>query len=67
MAAENENIPMVVDGEAAEEDYTADATAEVMNGAMAEDDFPTAAEMAAFEATVTPRDNVEFSGCGTES
>ena len=49
---------MVVDGEAADADYTVDATAEALNEVVAEGDFPTAAEMAAFEATVTPRDNL---------
>ena len=58
MAAENENVPMVVDGEAAEEDYTADATAEALNETMKEGDFPTVAEMAAFDAIVTPRSDL---------
>ena len=58
MAAESENGPMVVDGEAAEEDYTADDTAEALNEALEEGDFPTAAELAAFEALVTPRSDL---------
>ena len=42
MAAENENIPMVVDGEADEEDYTADAAAEALDEALDAGDFPSA-------------------------
>ncbi len=52
MAAKNENVPIVVDDAPAEEDYTADA----LNELMGEEDFPSAAQLAAFEATVTPRD-----------
>jgi hypothetical protein len=55
MAAENENIPMVVDGDVGEEDYTADAAAEALEEAFEAGDFPTVAEMAALRATVTPR------------
>ena len=58
MAAENENVPMVVDGEVADEDYNVDATAEALNEALEEGDYPTAAEMAAFEALVTPRSDL---------
>ncbi len=58
MVAENKNVPMVVDGETAEEIYTADATAEALNEAVEEGDFPTAAEMVAFEAIVTPRNEL---------
>jgi hypothetical protein len=43
MAAENENIPMAVDGEANEEDFTADAAAEAIDEAFDVGDFPTAA------------------------
>jgi hypothetical protein len=60
MAAENENVPMVVDGEADEEDYNADAAAEALNEALDEGDFPTATEMAALETTVTPRSDIHF-------
>jgi hypothetical protein len=55
MAAENENIPMVVDGEVGEEDFTADIAAEALEEAFDAGDFPTAAEMATLRATVTPR------------
>jgi len=55
MAAENENIPMVVDGEVGEEDYIADVAAEALEEAFEAGDFPTVAEMAALRATVTPR------------
>ena len=48
MAAENENVPMVVDGEVVDEDYTADAIAEVLNEAFEEGNYSTAAEMAFF-------------------
>ncbi len=54
MAAENENVPMIVDGEADEEDFTADAAAEALDEAFDVGDFPTAAEMATLRATVTP-------------
>ncbi len=54
MAAENENVPMVVDGEADEEYFTADAVAEALDEALDVGDFPTAAEMANLRATVTP-------------
>ena len=54
MAAENENIPMVVDGEVDEEDFTADAAAEALDEAFDARDFPTAAEMATLRATVSP-------------
>jgi hypothetical protein len=46
MAAENENIPMAVDGDVGEEDYTADAAAEALEEAFEAGDFPTVAEMA---------------------
>ncbi len=55
MAAENENIPMVVDGYVGEEDFTADVAAEALEEAFDAGDFPTVAEMAALRATVTPR------------
>ena len=55
MAAENEKIPRVVDGELGEEDYTADAAAEVLEEALDARDFPSSAEMAALRAVVTPR------------
>ena len=55
MAAENENVPMVVDGDGADEDYIADVTTEALNEALEEGDYPSAAEMAAFVALVTPR------------
>jgi len=58
MAAENGNVPMIVDGEVAEEDYTVDATAEALNEVVEEGDFPIAAKMAAFEAIVTPRSDL---------
>ncbi len=54
MAVENENVPMVVDGEDDEEDYIVDAVVEALNEALNEGDFPTAAEMAALETVVTP-------------
>ncbi len=54
MASENENVPMVVDGEAGEEDFTADDVAEALNEAVDVGDFPTAAEMATLRAIVTP-------------
>ena len=54
MAAENENIPMVVDGEADKEDFTANAAAEALDEAFDVGDFPTVAEMASLRATVTP-------------
>ncbi len=60
MAAENENVPMVVDGGAAEEDYTAGAADEALNEALDEGDFPTAAEMTALETAVTPRSDIRF-------
>ena len=43
MAAENENVPIVVDGEADEEDYTVDVADEALNEALDEGDFPSAA------------------------
>ena len=46
MAAKNENVPMLLDGEADEEDYTADAAAEAFEETLDAGDFPTAAEMA---------------------
>jgi hypothetical protein len=55
MAVENENIPMVVDGEIGEEDFTADAAAEALEEAFDAGDFPTVAEMATLRATVNPR------------
>ena len=54
MAAENENIPMVVDGEANEEDFIADVVVEALDEAFVVGDFPTAAEMATLRATATP-------------
>ncbi len=54
MAVENENVPMVVDGEADEEDFTADVVAEALDEALDVGDFPTAAEMETLRATVTP-------------
>ena len=53
MAAENENVSMVVDGEADEEDF-ADAAVEALDGAFDVGDFPTVAEMATLRATATP-------------
>ena len=55
MAADNENVPMVVDGNDADEVYNADATVEALNEALEEGDYPSAAEMPLFEALVTPR------------
>jgi len=60
MAAENENAPMVADGEADEEDYIVDAATEALNEALDEGDFPTVAEMAALETSVTPRGDIRF-------
>jgi len=60
MAVNNENVPMVVDGEADEMDYTADVAAKALNEALDEGDFPTAAEMAALETAVTPRIDIRF-------
>ena len=61
MAVENENLPMVVDGEADEEDYTANVVVGALNEALDEGDFPTAAEMAALQNAVTPRNDIRFS------
>jgi hypothetical protein len=60
MAAENENVPMLVDDEADEEDYTADVVVEALNEALDEGDFPTAAEMSPLETAVTPRSDNRF-------
>ena len=60
MAAVNENVPMVVDGEADEEEYTSDAVAKALNEALDAGDFSTAAEMAAFETIVTPHSCIRF-------
>ena len=54
MAAENENVLMVVDGETDEEDFTVDAAAESLDEALDVGNFSTAVEMATLRATVTP-------------
>ncbi len=53
MAAVNENVPMVVDDEADEDDYTADAVVEALNEVLDAGDYPTAAEITAFDTIVT--------------
>ncbi len=60
MAAENENVLMVVDGEADEEDYIVDAAVEALNEALDEGDFPTAAEMATLETAVFPHNDIRL-------
>jgi len=60
MAAVNENVPMVVDGEADEEDYIADVVVEALNEALDAGDFHAVAEMAAFENIVTSHHDIRL-------